>query len=161
MRVYVMRHGEAVHSVGRDRDRQLTVVGESQARQSGMWLQQQCAAQSQQLDLALVSPYVRAQQTYTALNEAVAVKKMMCNADVVPSGDAVFAQSYIDFLLKEETQMKSMLIVSHMPFVSYLVDQMCGRHHSLLFATGAIAEIGYDAGQGRGQLIRQYTPQIG
>lgn len=160
MRVFVMRHGEAQHSVGSDRDRQLTPVGQSQSRQSGLWLHQQCDPLQPIIELALVSPFVRAQQTFAALSEAVNVKQMISSSDVVPSGDAALAQSYIDYLVQAEEGVEHLLIVSHMPFVSYLLDQLCGRHHSLLFATGAIAEVHYDPAVSRGELVRQYTPEM-
>ena len=63
MKVVVMRHGDAVLGADDDAARALTSLGREQSRAMALWLQQQMP----HLDRVLVSPYLRAQQTWQTL----------------------------------------------------------------------------------------------
>lgn len=67
-RLILLRHGEAERSAasGSDYDRALTARGREDARAAGRWL----AERGLKIDLALVSPAVRARQTWAEAAEA-------------------------------------------------------------------------------------------
>mgnify|MGYP001942406546 CR=1 FL=1 len=53
---------------------------------------------------------------------------------------------------------QSLLIVSHMPLVSYLVAELTLGHHSPIFQTAAIAQIDYDVEKMTGKLVKLISP---
>ena len=57
MKIVIMRHGDAVIGADDDAARALTATGRQQSRNMANWLQPQLP----QVDLVLVSPYLRAQ----------------------------------------------------------------------------------------------------
>ena len=58
----IMRHGMAENMAKNDASRQLVSFGEEQARNTSCWFSQHYP--KIKIDLALVSPYTRAEQTY-------------------------------------------------------------------------------------------------
>lgn len=158
MQIIIMRHGEAELTHQNDRDRQLTPFGIEESRQTAKWLEDYLREAKLSIELALVSPFKRAQQTYAELNKWVDIERELSSSDIVPSGDPAIVQSYIDYLIEEKSLNKSILLVSHMPFVSYLLDTLCNASHSLLFATASLVIIDYDGSQGEGVLIGKYAP---
>ena len=67
MNIWIMRHGEAGFDAPTDSERTLTEKGKNAAFLQGKWLGEQCIPRNIQFDKILVRPYVRAQQTLTAL----------------------------------------------------------------------------------------------
>lgn len=159
MQIIIMRHGEAELTHQNDRDRQLTRFGTEQSRQTAKWLEDYLCKSKLSIEFALVSPFKRAQQTFIELNKWVDVERELSSSDIVPSGDPSIAQSYIDYLIQEKSLSKSILLVSHMPFVSYLLDTLCKVSHSLLFATASLVIIDYDVSLGEGAMIGKYVPE--
>lgn len=158
MQIFIMRHGEAALSQFSDRDRPLTPYGIEQSSQTAKWLEDYLYQSKNRLEYALVSPYTRAQQTFKEMIKWVNVERELSCSDIVPSGDPALAQSYIDYLIKEKSLASGLLLVSHMPFVSYLLDSLCESVHSMIFATAAIVVVEYDLESGKGTLIGKYTP---
>lgn len=157
MQIIIMRHGDAGPMQLNDKERNLTLLGEKQAQQTGSWLNKYYHA-SKGIELALVSPYRRAQQTYKQLATQVKVdRKELCD-DIVPEGCSRLVHDYIDYLAVQNKVERKLLIVSHMPFVSYLFDELCGVKESLLFATSSCAIIDYVPEKLSGQLIELYYP---
>lgn len=160
MRIFIMRHGEAQPLVRSDRDRQLTDYGYNQAAASAQWLKQNYFANTP-VDYVLVSPFQRTRQTFACLNEQLEVKQHEYSEDIVPSGQAKLVHDYLDYLLTDRASCcNGIVLVSHMPLVSYLVDELCGQHRSILFSTAAIAVLEYDVDKGRGSLLEQYHPAV-
>jgi phosphohistidine phosphatase len=158
MQIFIMRHGEAELTHQNDRDRQLTPKGIEESRQTAKWLEGYLRDAKLSVEFALVSPFKRAQQTYAELNKRVDVERELSNSDIVPSGDPAIAQSYIDYLIEEKSLNQSILLVSHMPFVSYLLDTLCNASHSLLFATASLIIVDYDVSKAEGTVIGKYAP---
>lgn len=152
MHLLLMRHGEAeLHSV-KDETRNLTALGVTQSKQAGVWLNEQFS----HVDVALVSPYVRAQQTLDALSSKVSVDQVITCPDIVPSGNPAVVHDYVDaFLLKNPT-VKTVLLVCHMPIVSFLADNFCQFEHSSLFVTSAIMKIDYQVDRSCGVKSQGY-----
>jgi phosphohistidine phosphatase len=151
MKIYVMRHGEAQVSAANDMQRALTPFGQEQSRASAQWLQSTYLG-DRVIDRALVSPYLRTKQTFAELSATLKVSEVEYTKDIIPSGIVTLAHDYLDTCLDATPNTQNVLLVSHMPFVSYFVDVLCGRSDSPLFATGAIAVIEYDIASKQGIL---------
>jgi phosphohistidine phosphatase len=152
-----MRHGDAEPIQRNDKARKLTTLGEKQAANAGHWLAKY-TRNTNGIDVALVSPYVRAVQTYEQLIKHVNVTTNETNEDIIPSGDSAMTHDYIDAMLSTNKIKSSLLIVSHMPFVSYLLDELLSNKISLLFATTSMAVIDYSIEKSSGELIEIYHP---
>ncbi|OCG15858.1 phosphohistidine phosphatase SixA [Gilliamella sp. Fer2-1] len=133
MKVCIMRHGEAGFSASSDFSRALTNYGIKQSNQAGMWLKEQ----GYQFELGLVSPYLRAQQTFTALSSHVNVAKIETDQFLVPGGNSSHAAGILTMLLAEGTE--NVIVVSHLPLVGYLVNELCPQINPPMFPTAAIA----------------------
>lgn len=156
MYIFIMRHGEAEQLLDQvDKQRNLTLHGERQAEGAGRWLKSFIKSD---LELALVSPFVRTQQTYNALSRHIKVRQSKVCDDLVPSGSAQLVHDYIDVLVADKTVSHSLLLVSHMPIVSYLLDSLLNQQQSRLFATAAIAVVDYDVESASGKLLHLFHP---
>ena len=84
MQLFLMRHGDAGFNAQSDRDRTLTDVGRHHTVLMSNWL----ARSVSDFDLVLVSPYLRAQQTWQTLSQHFPEpRKWLVADDLVPSGD--------------------------------------------------------------------------
>lgn len=151
MKIVVMRHGDAVSGADNDASRVLTELGLSQSRTMASWL----APQWSKFDKVLVSPYLRAQQTWQGIAELFAVKQVETCEDLVPGGDA---ERVVDYLLALESECDSVLLVSHLPLVGHLVAELCPGVMPPMFVTSAMVAIELKAGQGR--LLWQQAPHL-
>jgi len=84
IKVYVMRHGEAGYCATSDSGRLLTPFGHQQCVSIATWLNEQKIT----FDLALVSPYQRAQQTFSIIANSVTVKHHETKDLLKPNGCA-------------------------------------------------------------------------
>lgn len=157
MKLYVMRHGEAVPPQvgfarpGTDAARVLTPQGHQDAIQASLWI----ARRQKLIDLALVSPYQRAQETFYHVQQQVQVDQIESCAEITPVGQAEFFISELMARVEQEN-VQSVLLVSHMPFVSYVVAFLDSSLAPPLFPTSGIACLEVDAHQLRGQLTEFY-----
>lgn len=163
MYIFIMRHGDAVTAGHNDRDRILSEKGKEQSVQSAKWLDKFISELEIKIDFSLVSPYVRAQQTFTNMKNDIDLDNTLTansfdTEDIIPSGDIFTAHRNLNELLLQNEDTQAVLLVSHLPFVSFLLDELCAIQHSMIFATGAIACIDYDIGQSAGKLITVFTP---
>ncbi|MFQ3219045.1 MAG: phosphohistidine phosphatase [Paraglaciecola sp.] len=156
MHVIIMRHGDAKPVHGEDSLRPLSSFGHKQAKAAGKWLQHRYLTGG--IDMCLVSPYVRARQTLADVSGEVNINhEVICN-DVTPDGSVRLTHDYLDFLISDNQISHSLLIISHMPFVSYLVDELTGSEQSLFFDTSSIMTIEYCPEKMRGTLLEVYHP---
>ena len=165
MQSFIMRHGEASNqcaiSSNSDSLRPLTELGDSEAKIMGKWLSD---AQTGVIDI-YVSPYLRAQQTCAhvvnilANNDLQLINKPTTLDFITPAGDTQQTHDFIDGVLAQNVDVKkAILLVSHMPFVSFLVGQLTNSQNMPIFATGAIAHINYDSHLMQGQLVDMISP---
>ena len=148
----IMRHGEAVPQSSTDSERQLTSRGQSEVGQMAQWLNTVYPP----FDLILCSPFIRTQQTAAILHEQLAGQPAVRQlSDLVPDGDCAQVQLYLDALLTE--QPLRVLLVSHMPLVSFLVETFSKSGNTPIFDTAAVACLHYDAGQS-GVLLEKMAP---
>ncbi|MWN04926.1 phosphohistidine phosphatase SixA [Gilliamella sp. Pas-s95] len=133
MKVCIMRHGEAGFSASSDSSRTLTNHGIEQSNQAGIWLKQQ----NYRFDFGLVSPYLRAQQTLTELSSHVSVASVETHSFLVPGGSPSHAVDILTMLLNDGVE--NVIVVSHLPLVGYLVNELCPQVSPPMFPTAAIA----------------------
>ena len=169
MQIYIMRHGEAENIVIEDSQRPLTTQGKLEADKMGHWL----STRSLLLTNIFVSPFLRAQQT--CVNVVAAIKKSEHGLDtlpetlnmITPSGSASQVHDYIDGILQtaeslnkenEISESQAILLISHMPFISYLVAELTGSVKTPIFSTGTIAVIDYDIEKMQGYLVEMISP---
>ncbi|WP_019027723.1 phosphohistidine phosphatase SixA [Colwellia piezophila] len=166
MKIFIMRHGEAQNFSAQgsrdDSQRALTNQGHQEAKLMATWLQKMKTNPSQ----VFVSPYLRAQQTCEIVTSRM--QTVITTLDfITPSGDAKQVHDFIDgWCIEQQSsgeqspvqQEQSLLIVSHMPLVSYLVAELTQFEQAPIFATAGIAHIAYDIDTMQGQLKGLVSP---
>jgi phosphohistidine phosphatase len=157
MKLIIMRHGEAERFRVQDKTRSLTSLGERQSCAAGKWINDYLGAGSS-VDIALVSSYARAQQTYRQLSEQIVVSQKQVCEDVIPEGDPKIVHDFIKVLFDDKSSPGVILIVSHMPFVSYLLEEVHVSKQSLLFDTSSVVIVDYDLTIGAGKIESVYHP---
>lgn len=133
MNIYIMRHGEASHYGRLDAERKLTEHGKKQSIQIAKWLKRQLGC----FDYGLVSPYVRAQQTLETINTILPVTLVEVSQDLTPDGSVNLIIDRLNNL--HHKQVNSILIISHLPLVGYLISDLCPSVSPPLFSTASVA----------------------
>jgi len=118
---YVLRHGQAEHQASRDSLRQLTQHGIAEVKST-------CSKFTDiaSLDYIYNSPYIRARQTADIVASYANVTPEQCDR-IVPSSEPAEAIQY--FYEKHQNDINTnddvrILIASHMPFVSSLINTL-------------------------------------
>ncbi len=141
MKIIVMRHGEAAHEAGRDDLRPLTEKGRKQSMKMAEWV----SAELPRLDRVLVSPFLRAQQTWEAVSGCLPKPDQIEDVnDLVPYGRVETVTDYLRTLDDEYV-----FIVSHLPLVGYIVNDLCANAVPPMFVTSGMACITLENGIGR------------
>lgn len=154
MQLFIMRHGDAIMSAPSDAQRPLSEQGKVEANLMGKWLH----GLDVNIEQVLVSPYLRAQQTSKHLLSQLDCQPNVQTLDTItPSGSATSVHDYIDGLCSTN-KYQNLLMVTHMPLVSYLIAELTFDQQSPIFQTAAIAEINYDIKKMKGQLVRLISP---
>lgn len=143
MKLAIMRHGQAEELCEADETRALTTFGKQQVSDASNWLAKHLG-ENTKIDLALVSPYLRTQQTYDELTSVVSVAKKIDTPDIVPEGDPAIFHDYIDALISQSPSYKTILVISHMPFVCYFLEEINKNKKSMLFDTSSTVIVEYD-----------------
>lgn len=148
MRLFIMRHGHAVLPLSEfsDEERRLTPEGEKEVATTAAWLTEYAG----NVDACLVSPYIRAQQTATVAMGRIKTAKRQDVRELTPDTDPAVALAAIAAEI-EQHNYQQVLLVSHMPLVSYLVHQIDATKQPPIFPTGAIAEMDFDPHTQSGQ----------
>ncbi len=142
MKLFLMRHGEAETYAATDASRALTLAGQKESKDAGIWL----GSAVPEVGFALVSPYLRAKQTFAHVADNICVRAHQVVDDIIPSGDASWVADYIEILMQEHRDIQSMLVVTHMPLISELLDHIVAKPVGVFFPTGGIAMIDMEAG---------------
>ena len=149
-----MRHGEAEPLSSQDSQRQLTARGQHEVSQMALWLQQHYAA----FDWIWASPYLRTRQTAELmLAKQQPFSQFEIVPELVPEGDATLFKSYFDARISTQPDAR-VLLVSHMPLVSFLVEAFTVQGQAPIFTTAQLACIDYRPEQG-GRLLERLSPQ--
>lgn len=148
-----MRHGDAQLEAASDAERPLTARGRDESRLMACWL----STRILDTDRVLVSPYLRAQQTLDVLRDELVLPDGKENLpELTPGGDVDLVCCYLQTLANEG--LGSVLIVSHLPLVGYLVADLCPDEQAPMFATSAVACVNLDGESGEGKLEWQVSP---
>jgi len=152
MQVFIMRHGDAALDAASDSVRPLTTCGCDESRQMATWL----TSQKVDIERVLVSPFLRAEQTLDEVGECLNLPgKVEVLPELTPGGDVRVVSAYIQALASEITG--SILVISHLPLVGYLVAELCPGETPPMFSTSAIASVTLD-GTGKGVFNWQMSP---
>ncbi|MDX3775225.1 phosphohistidine phosphatase SixA [Chromatiaceae bacterium AAb-1] len=150
----IMRHGDAEPLSSQDSQRQLTTRGKQEVTQMACWLQKHYAA----FDWIWSSPYLRTQQTaQLMLAKQAPFSQCEIVPELVPDGEATRFHDYLDARLSEKPNARIM-VISHMPLVSFLVESFTLPGQMPIFATAGLACLDYKPGK-PGILLEQQSPQ--
>ncbi len=112
MKLWVLRHGEAVSHARSDAERALTSVGERQVLTSAARLH------DQPLDAILASPYVRAQQTAALVHGVLhTASEVQTVPWLTPESDPLKVVEHL-----QKLGLENVLLVSHQPLVGNLLS---------------------------------------
>lgn len=154
MKVFIMRHGEAAHFAASDAERELTQHGITQS----LAVAQACEKQGEEtLDLVLVSPYVRAQQTWQVISPLFSVKEQMTYEEITPYGNAEEIYTYVSALAQVKS-LNSVLLVSHLPLVGYLTAEFVPGMTPPMFPTSGLVCLEFDPETQKGELLWHINP---
>ena len=142
MYLYVLRHGKAEDAYP-DEIRELTESGRNDLQA----VLTNCSKDVESLDHIISSPLIRAQQTANMAADVLGHKGSIVESeDITPWGSP---QAFLDSM---DDQCNAVLIVSHQPYVSILVEYLTGR--SIAMPTAAIAAVKIDyPSEGGGELL--------
>ncbi|MGP1928280.1 MAG: phosphohistidine phosphatase SixA [Arsenophonus sp. NC-WZS1-MAG3] len=136
MQVFIMRHGDSSLNAINNKESELTIKGINESKLMAKWLIQQNSVFEQ----VFTSPYVRAIQTYKAMQPLLSCSsEHEVLAELTPNGDPQFIANYLQLL--SYVGIKTILIISHLPLVSYLISALCPQEIPPMFATSTIAYV--------------------
>ncbi|MGK0381503.1 MAG: phosphohistidine phosphatase, partial [Flavobacteriales bacterium] len=72
--------------------------------------------------------------------------------------DPKMVHDFVRVLFEDKSQPSVILIVSHMPFVSYFLEEVQVDKKSMLFDTSSIVIVDYDLTAGAGNIESIYHP---
>jgi len=150
MRLICVRHGQASWKANCDAERPLTTSGVEQ-------LHQMMAANHHDIgtiEVAIVSPYLRAQETFEILSQYLDIKSSQECKLFTPETPVTLALGYLE-QVDASCANKTVLLVSHNPLISTLVGTLCeglGGYEPFDTGTMACVDITYPAA-GLGQLL--------
>lgn len=132
MRLYLLRHGDAVESpYYHDSQRPLSDLGQRQIQSLVLFLQ----ASRTKIDLILSSPLVRARETADLIRKA-------SGADVLPTDYLLSGSNHRDILGEiNKHEVASLLLVGHEPQLSGLISLLTAgdEHFRVQMKKGALA----------------------
>ncbi|MGB1297001.1 MAG: phosphohistidine phosphatase SixA [Psychrobium sp.] len=153
MKLYIMRHGQAQITAPSDSARQLTPQGHQETEIMAKWL----ATKEQFFSASFVSPYCRAQQTIEIVSREFKMSEHHLVLDeLTPEANP---QTCGDTLLAYCAQYKTenALVVSHLPLVGLLVNDLCRGDLVPAFSTSSIACLDIDLDNWQGTLCWHKT----
>ncbi|GGJ01374.1 phosphohistidine phosphatase SixA [Shewanella hanedai] len=152
MQLFLMRHGEASYLAHSDRERTLTEAGRFHTSEMSNWL----AKSVVEFDLVLVSPYLRAQQSWQEVSKHFPEpRKWLVLDELVPSGDPSTAAD-LTLAYAEQYKADNVLVIAHMPLLGYMVSELVAGTEPPLFATSGVSLIDKDGE--KTNLVWQHTP---
>jgi len=156
MQIYIMRHGQAEMMANSDSERNLTDEGRHESEIMAKYL----VKQDVKFDAVLVSPYVRAQQTWQSVSpffEGISnIQVLPC---LTPAGSA--RKSVDEILALQAEGIESVLLVSHLPLVGYIVGELAPSAGVPAFSTSAVGHISLNDEDGFAELVSLTTvPQV-
>ena len=148
MKIFIMRHGEAEVVSSSDEARHLTDYGRKQSILQGQWLKNHLNSTALSVQKVIVSPYVRAQETFELVNLALdnILNDVETWSGVTPYGNATLVADYLSVLQKQGVE--SVLLVSHLPLVGSIVSELYGKRNPISFYPSTIVQIDWNGEEG-------------
>ena len=148
MKVFIMRHGEAEVVASSDETRRLTDYGRKQSISQGQWLKTHLNSTALSIQKVIVSPYVRAQETFELVNSAIdnILNDVETWSGTTPYGNATLVADYLSVL--QEQGIESVLLVSHLPLVGSIVSELYGKRNPISFYPSTIVQIDWNGEKG-------------
>ncbi|MDU6708243.1 phosphohistidine phosphatase SixA [uncultured Haemophilus sp.] len=148
MKIFIMRHGEAEVIAASDEARHLTEYGRKQSISQGQWLKTHLNSTALSVQKVIVSPYVRAQETFELVNLALdnILNDVETWSGVTPYGNATLVADYLSVLQKQGVE--SVLLVSHLPLVGSIVSELYGKRNPISFYPSTIVQIDWNGEEG-------------
>lgn len=139
MQIYIMRHGQAEMMANSDSERALTKLG----RRESEVMAKSLVDKNVTFDAVIVSPYLRAQQTWASVRPFFSeISNVQTIKTLTPSGSA--RKSVNEILALQAAGVKTLLIVSHLPLVGYIVSELAPEAGVPAFATSAVGHVELD-----------------
>jgi phosphohistidine phosphatase len=149
-----MRHGQAETFAASDAERALTAQG----RSVSFAVANACVEQGvTHFDKVLVSPYLRAQQTWQEIASCFSADSVETCDDITPYGDSEQVADYVTAIADVE-KLESILIVSHLPLVGYLTAEFVTDMVPPMFPTSGLIAIDYQPEKLTGQVLFNVQP---
>jgi len=154
MKIFIMRHGEAEHFAQSDAQRELTNNG----RSASVAVARTCVKRGfSQFDKVLVSPYIRAQQTWQEISEYFSSDQVETCEEITPYGDSEQVADYVSALI-DVHHYDSILLVSHLPLVGYLTAEFVPDLAPPMFPTSGLTCIEYSLEKLTGEVAFNIQP---
>ncbi len=139
-KIFILRHGIAVEPGApgySDSQRPLTPRGISEMHLIAKGMKKL----GLEFDLVLSSPYVRARQTAEIIAEELGIQKKLKFSETLASG--ADPRSVLKELKEKYSEMGSLLLVGHEPFLSGLISLMItgNKNASLEFKKGGLCKL--------------------
>ena len=154
MKIFIMRHGEAEHYASSDELRELTNRGRQDSKAVAFAASEQGF---KEFDKVLVSPFIRAQQTWLEISEHFSSARVEDSDDITPYGDSEDVFAFANAIIELEN-LDSLLFVSHLPLVGYLTAEFATGINPPMFPTSGLACIEYDPSTQKGELLWHIAP---
>ena len=134
MKLYLMRHGEALHP-SIDPEMHLSPRGRAEVVKMAGYLKRPEAA----IDAIWHSPKARAVETAQTVAEVMGFdpKRLHTQVDLVPEAGAEAAKARIE--AAQQSGVRGLLIISHMPFLPKLTAALAGPSNQTDFETAGAA----------------------
>ncbi len=148
MKIFIMRHGEAEVVSSSDEARHLTDYGRKQSILQGQWLKTHLNSTALSVQKVIVSPYIRAQETFELVNAALdnILNDVETWSGITPYGNATLVADYLSVL--QEQGVESVLLVSHLPLVGSIVSELYGKRNPISFYPSTIVQIDWNGEKG-------------
>lgn len=154
MKIFIMRHGEAGHIAFSDAERELTERG---IRQSQAVARAVISQGFDEIEQVLVSPYIRAQQTWEAIKSDFKVAEAETYDEITPYGDAEDVFHYV-CALAQTKNLNSLMLISHLPLVGYLTAEFVKDMTPPMFPTSGLVCLEFDPESQKGEFLWHVHP---
>jgi phosphohistidine phosphatase len=154
MKIFIMRHGEAGHIAFSDAERELTERGIRQSQAVARAVVSQGFGEIEQV---LVSPYIRAQQTWDAIKPELTVAESATYDEITPYGDAEDVFHYVSALAQTKN-LSSLMLISHLPLVGYLTAEFVKGMTPPMFPTSGLVCLEFDPESQQGEFLWHVHP---
>ena len=120
MLLFILRHGHAEAQAETDALRPLSASGREELARN----LSRCQAQLASIEEVLVSPLLRAKQTYELACTYLPTVPMRISDLLKPGGNP---HELVEYLAEQEQNgIQSLLLISHLPLVGSVIDSLCG-----------------------------------